>query len=160
MKSHSIYSRKGFTLIEVMVVIGILAIVAGMGMTFGFDAYRGYLFRAEHTGALHILSTARNRAVNNFDQKPHGIKFENDGYILFKGNTYNDADPANADYPKNQAFSVTGIDTVIFEQLSGNILLCTDTLGDPLDPCMVTFDGGGVRHANVTVHKSGGIIQN
>jgi len=161
MKSLNIFSHKnssGFTLIEVMIVIGIFAVIVGSGMVFSFDSYRGYLFRSEYTGVAHIISKARNQAVNNFSEDQHGVYFDdvNHKYVLFIGDAYDEDDGRNEDFPMSEAFNIDGITTIVFEQLTGNVdsgnSICDDS------PCEITFDGGGVRVRTLTINEVGGII--
>lgn len=147
--------------------MGILAIIAGMGLSFSFDSYRGYLFRAEYTGVTHVIAKARNHSVNNYNESPHGVYFDqaNNQYVYFVGDTYNSADPQNEIYPQNPAFTIdgpTGLGndfTIVFEQLSGGVDDAhSDCDGTPSDECLITFSGGGVRVQTVEINESGGII--
>jgi len=112
----------GFTLIEILVITGILTIFAGMSLIFTFDAYRGNLFRSELTAVTNILQKARNEAVNNVGQEPHGVHFEAGEYTLFSGDPYVSSDPENIDILSNSEVSVGPVPhTVIFDQLTGNV---------------------------------------
>jgi type IV pilus assembly protein PilE len=62
MNSASRKSAKGFTLIEVMVVVAIVAILAAVAL----PAYRDYILRGKITEATSLLSDLRLRAEKRF----------------------------------------------------------------------------------------------
>lgn len=153
--------KKGFTLMEILVVIGLLAVFATMGLSFSFDSYRGYLFRSEYTSAVNLLAQARNRAINNFNESSHGLAVLDTQYHLLKTNT---AVPYNATasstfqpFERNTALTFSGPTFITFEQVSGDLDVCEDEDGDPVDPCTITF-GYGLKTKSITINEVGGII--
>ncbi len=149
---RTIVGKKGFTLIEVLVVLGMMAIFATMGLVFSFDSYRGYLFRSEYTTTVNLLAKARNRAINNFNESNHGVAILDGEYRLFKTSDY---DPSDSDtyesFPRNNELTFDGPEEIIFEQLSGNLIEC-----DGEDPCTYTF-GYGLKTKSITINDMGGI---
>lgn len=152
MKSHNTSTRKtaGFTLIEILIVVGIFALLASIGMVFSFDSYRGYLFRSEHGQITQVIAKARNLAANNFNEAPHGVHFEDTTYTLFIGSSYDEDDDTNTVFERNTAIQITGPDEIVFEQLSGSLDSCDD------DPCTVSFSYGG-KTKDVTISDIGEI---
>ena len=154
MKSPNIFNvnTRGFTLIEILVVLGILAVIAGSGLAFTLDSYRGYLFRSEYTTVTHMLAKARSRAINNFNESAHGLKILGDQYVLFVGGDYATSDSDLQEiFPRNTALSVAGEDEIVFEQLTGNANDCDSP------SCTITF-GYGASVKNITINAQGGII--
>lgn len=148
----NIIGKKGFTLIEVLVVLGMLAIFATMGLVFSFDSYRGYLFRSEYTTTVNLLAKARNRAINNFNESNHGIAILDGEYRLFNTNEYDAGDPDTYEFfPRNNALTFDGPEEIIFQQLTGNLASC-----DGEDPCTYTF-GYGLKTKSITINDMGGI---
>ena len=76
---------RGFTLIEVVITVGLIAIIASLGMFLSFDFYRGFAFLSEQKTIISILQKARNSAMSNINEKPHGVHFEPSCYIVFEG---------------------------------------------------------------------------
>lgn len=146
------HTKRGFTLIEIMVVIGLLAVFATMGLAFSFDSYRGYLFRSEYTTTVNLLAKARNQAINNFSQSNHTVAILSGEYRIYATDSY-DEDDENTyrSFPRNNALTFSGPEEVTFEQLSGNVASC-----DSLDPCTITF-GYGLRTKSITINDVGGI---
>jgi prepilin-type N-terminal cleavage/methylation domain-containing protein len=155
MKSLSTYSHKprGFTMIEVLIVIGLISVLAGMGLMFSFDSYRGYLARSEQTQVVQMLAKSRNRAVNNFDQDQHGLKITDESVVMFSGNIYDEDDTANEDFPRNDAVVYEGATEIVFDQLSGNLEACDVP---PSEDCEIRMTYGGITR-KVTVNEFGGI---
>lgn len=120
----------GFTLIEVMIAMGILGLLLGMGLFLGMDFYRGYLFRYERNLTVSLLEKSRSRAIANIHQTSHGITFntETHEYIMFRGSSYNPSNPTNENIPANKAVEIIWPEPIIFEQLSGNCIPCSPTL--------------------------------
>lgn len=125
MKSLKISATKskgaGFTLIEILVLMAIITTFAGMGLFFTLDAYRGSLFRSEVSIIVNLLQKARNQAMNNVSQTPHGVRFELDEYILFHRDSYGSGDPADEEILANSVVLVTGPAEIVFDQLTGSV---------------------------------------
>ena len=117
---------EGFTLVEVLVVLGVLTFILGATVVFDMTGYRGDAFRAERTTLVTALQTARADALNNVQQSKHGVAINPDGfagYVLFAGDRYADADPVTRtmipmSYPVT--FGSTSPREVVFDQLSGD----------------------------------------
>src|SRR3989338_4178929 len=107
----SLQSKRGFTLVEIVVVFGLFLSI---------DFYRSYAFRAERDMLISVLQKARSQALNNIRETPHGVRLEDDSYILFQGSSY-----AAADHGFDQvvgaapSISHTGLSEIVFTQLSG-----------------------------------------
>lgn len=149
----------GFSLIEILVVMGLFALLMAMGVVFSLNSYQGYVFRTEYGNFTHVLAKARNFAVNNFDESQHGIHFELDAlpgsyeYTLFVGNTYVDGDPSNQTFALNRAIAVAAPDDIVFEQLSGNL---DETNSDCTAPCTITFTYAG-KNEVIEINEIGAI---
>lgn len=148
----NIVGKKGFTMIEILVVLGMLAIFATMGLVISFDSYRGYLFRSEYTTTVNLLTKARNRAINNFNESNHGVAILDGEYRIFNTDEYDSDDDSTYDsYSRNNALIFTGPTEIIFQQLTGNLASC-----DGEDPCTYTF-GYGLKTKSITINEVGGI---
>ncbi|MFZ2484646.1 MAG: hypothetical protein WAX80_01700 [Minisyncoccia bacterium] len=136
--STSLTTSKGFTLIEIFVVIGIVMVVVTTSMFIDFGSYRGDAFRGEQASLGISLQKARANALNNINQKKHGVAIRPggyDGYVIFEGDSY-----ATRDITKDEeveasygvTFSVSTPSEITFDQLSGNANYSGDiTMTDP-----------------------------
>lgn len=113
---------RGFTLIEIVVVMAIFTVLIGLGLFMSIDSYRGFAFRSEQDTIVSVLEKARSRAVNNYYQSPWGVCYLAPNYLIFKGSTCtavnSDAIPANAGVAAASNFATT-FPTVVFSQLAG-----------------------------------------
>ncbi len=127
MASHKISTAKGFTLIEMLIVIGLLTAVGSLSLFIDLNSYRGDAFRAEKNTIVTLLEKARADALNNINQDPHGLAlFPVDhphAYVLFSGTSYAASDPATREV-FNASYAITLASTspseIVFAQLSGN----------------------------------------
>jgi prepilin-type N-terminal cleavage/methylation domain-containing protein len=129
----------GFTMIEIAVVIGLLAIIASLSLFISTESYKGNNFRNERDLLVTSLQHARAQSINNVcvgncgtpaDGKPHGVHIVDDGnghisqYVVFQGITYNPTDPMNSIVDVkgkiSQILSHGGLTDIYFSQLSGN----------------------------------------
>lgn len=160
MRLHNIYSQnKAFTLIEVVIVIGLTTFIAGIGMVFSVSTYKSYLFNKEYKTVEYILSQARSQAMNNVDEKPHGIHFDHETYVLFAGPTYPSNPSSHETFAIHKEVQVSGSRDIVFEQLSGDILAC-DLVLSSAEPCFVSLtDNANDGHRmTVIINEYGGII--
>lgn len=76
---------RGFTLIEVLIVLGILVVALSFGLFVGMDAYRATAARSERDALVAVLARARSRALANIDQSSWGVCVDGSEYVLFSG---------------------------------------------------------------------------
>ncbi len=143
------FAKRGFTLIEVLIVLGILAIVVAFSLVASTSDYEASAFRAERTALLTLLETARADALNNVDETSHGLYITGSGYTLFEGASYATRDASrDQSVPASYAATVTGgTSEVVFAQLSAESSDTTITLTDPNRHLAYT----------ITVNKEGGV---
>ena len=117
----------GLTLIEVLVVMGILIFILSLGLFVSFDAYRGYIFRSERSVAVSVLEKARSRAVNNLYEMPHGVCYDDASraYVIFRGASCILGAANNETIPGSASVGVSGLavlSPVVFEQITGKLV--------------------------------------
>jgi|SRR3989338_9371384 len=116
---------RGITLLEILVAMGILVIVAVMiGSVFSNFSDSGKLIEA-HSGLIGVLRDARSRTLASESSSNYGVHFQSDMAVLFRGNTYNAADPANEAYVLSDRAEISaialsgGASNLIFTRLQG-----------------------------------------
>ncbi len=111
--------NKGFTLIEILVTMGIFAVLLSLGLLFGIDFYKAYAFNSERQLVVGILQKARSRSLANINQSAYGVCISGSNYIIFFGSVSCDPNnSANEVYSAHPGISNTGL-SVSFAQLSG-----------------------------------------
>lgn len=139
---------RGFTLVEIIVVLAIVTTLAAIGLTVGIDSYQRFLFRSDLHTAASLLQKARSSAINNIGETSHGVYFDNAGrdFVLFRGLSYATRN-VSFDLPveKSKTVTLTGPSEVVFSPLSGTTTGGTLTLAD------------GVINATIQINNEGGI---
>lgn len=144
-------SEIGFTLIEILVVLGIAAILAGLGLVFSLDFYRSYAFNSERDLVVGLLQKARARSMSNINRTSYGICLTSGNYILFSGALSCDSNnQANEFYPAHPSINNTGL-AVSFEQLRGKPTFYGNGSSS------VTLSYGSGRVANIFINPEGQI---
>lgn len=123
---------RGFTVIEILVTVSILAILMVI-IFLGYSSFRDRMsidvISNEVVGSLHL---ARNKTVSSVDSSSYGVHFENNQYVLFKGNVYNPGDINNIVYTLPAQVEIYAINLsggggeVLFNRINGT----TDSDGD------------------------------
>jgi len=110
----------GFTLIEILIVVGILSILVGLGLFIGNDFYRGYNLRLERSVMVSALQKARNQSMSNIGQSNHGVYLTNDGFTIFQGPSYAGRSTSSDQIIlSNLSVTHSGLNEIVFSQLSG-----------------------------------------
>jgi prepilin-type N-terminal cleavage/methylation domain-containing protein len=136
----------GFTLVEVIVVIGILSVLASFGGLITMDFYRSYAFNAERDTVIAILQKARSQSLANINNSAHGAHFGSGQYVIFQGSVYNSASSLNQNIPAGVGMTVSGPTDIVFAQLSGDV--------NPGGSLTLT---DGKRSAEITINSEGRI---
>lgn len=110
----------GFTLLEVIVTVVILAVVASIGLFVGADFYKSYVLASERDSLVSILRKARAGAMNNFLELPQGVFIDQDKFTIFKGLSYAGR---NSQYDeiifRFRAVDISGPAEVVFQPIRG-----------------------------------------
>jgi type IV fimbrial biogenesis protein FimT len=152
-------STKGFTLIEVLVVLSMLAIVAALAVFVSMDTYRGSSFRADRDLLVALLQHARAEAIHNIcagtsctNTSPaadttHGLYVGATTYTLFQGSSYALRTTAeDQNYSEDALVSRTGATEVVFQPLTGTVAA----------QATITLTGSG-KTSVITIEPSGRI---
>jgi len=132
----------GFTLMEILVVMALLAAVGSFALFVSADSYRGETFRSDRAALIAALQHARAMAMHGVcagdactEGAPHGVAIEPDRYVLFQGSKYAARDSReDLVIPADPAVSHEGLSEVVFADASGDAqeagdITLTDTAG-------------------------------
>jgi prepilin-type N-terminal cleavage/methylation domain-containing protein len=135
MQSHSTSSlnniRRGFTLIEIVIVVAILSMLMGVGLFMSMDSYRGALSRSERDTIVSLLLRARSRSMANIFNSSWGVCYVAPNYMLFRGTVCDPTATTNEALPAGKNVTITGLaqaSPVVFTQLSGSTVAATVTV--------------------------------
>jgi len=153
-------AQTGLTLLEVLIVIGILIFLTGLTALMSLDSYRGYSFRGQRDNVISVLQKARGQAMNNVclgappscsGGRPHGAHFSSEEYIIFQGASLDDT-PENASHDQviSADYQLTfnpATPEIVFKQLSG----------DATDPLNFTVSDEFGHSSDITINSEGRI---
>jgi prepilin-type N-terminal cleavage/methylation domain-containing protein len=152
--------RKGFTFIEILLVVGIGAIVFAFSAPLSLRLYRTQLLDEATSGIVNALQRAKHNAVLQKNDSDWGVKISNvnHNYVLFQGVSYDDR-IAEYDEVYNllSQIEVSGDwNEVVFSKLNGepNDIGTTTLTYSPHSTAIVIQEGGVI--SKVSVADSGG----
>ncbi|MFH1767251.1 MAG: type II secretion system protein [Patescibacteria group bacterium] len=132
-------NRKGFTIIELAIVIGILALILAIVGGFISSATARVNITDASTQVVDALRRAQWQTINGQDDADWSVHFTANQIILFKGIIYNPADPDNYITNIESPLTISGISLngggsdVIFDDEFGNSTTYgTITITDPV----------------------------
>ena len=111
----------GFSLLEIIIVIAIVAVVASFGASFSMNSISRSSLLSERDLLVSLLTQARAESLANVNESAHSVYIDTDSYVLYEGATYDVGNATNRVVPKVSSAAITGIDTVTFEQLTANV---------------------------------------
>lgn len=126
---------QGISLLEILLVIGILAILITLIVPVGIDFYKTQQLDSHTQGVLQTLRRAQLKAMAVEADSAFGVYFDNINkrYILFKGTTLDPADPFNEEFDLPTIITITSPFPEVFffkfegkPNKTGNITLNSD----------------------------------
>ncbi len=121
----------GLTLIEVLIVVGIIVVLLGAGAPVAYNFYYQAQFEAEYNLLFSILQQARNLAMANRNESAHGVYLESETFIVFQGSSFA-ARTASQDreFPRANSVTITGASEIVFTALGGETSSTTFSVSD------------------------------
>ena len=118
--------NRGFTLVEILVVIGVIGVIIAMGALMDLYAYKTDTLLSEESKIVAILQKARSRSMSNFFESAHGVCYIAPDYVIFReeeghcvdGESTNELISANDRIAEASDFD-TDFPTIVFIQLAG-----------------------------------------
>lgn len=121
--------RGGFTLIELIIVVGIFGIVVMIGLPVSWDFYLSYQIETERDNVVTLLREARNMSVINRNEMSHGLYFNGNNFVVFEGANYVGRIQAEDRIINRQTnVAISGPSEIVFAPLSGQTSASTYTL--------------------------------
>lgn len=113
-------SKRGFSLIEVIIVIAVLVVVSGFTLGVGSEFYNSRSLIAERDSLVALLRRARINAMNNTNQMDQGVFLGSSEYVIFQGNSYAGRNSAfDETFPRLGGVTIEGPTEVVFSALEG-----------------------------------------
>lgn len=113
--------KKGFTLIEVLLVIALGTVLTALALPVGFRFYQFQVADEAATGVLSALRNAESHARLGREGSSFGIKFLPASYVVFQGDTY-----ATRLVARDELFSlptdtdiISTADEIVFARVTG-----------------------------------------
>lgn len=151
----------GFTFVEVLIAVALLAIITSFGLFISFDFYKSYAFRSEKSTIVSVLQKARSQSLNNINQTRHGVHFQASPlqYVIFECSSTCVSYPgsSSSDIIIDSSYGISIAPPalpfdVVFDQLSGSCVSsnCSTT------PLVITANYGAKSY-NISVNNEGQI---
>lgn len=124
MKLQANEATLGFTLVEILVVVGLLALVSFLAIV-PFTSFRdAKSLDGAAEDALSLLHEAQTRTLSSDGASPYGVYFESDKITLFKGETFVVGAPDNKEISLHNRLTISAIAlaggaSAVFKRLTG-----------------------------------------
>ena len=124
--------KTGFTIVEIIVVLGILGILLVGTAPVAWEFYQGIDLKSEYQNYKAYLKLARANALANKNTSPHGVYFGEGGATIYQGANFAGRDQSKDQFfPKSVLVTVSGSSEINFTPLSGKSSDATVTLTNP-----------------------------
>ena len=127
MKSLEDYGSKakGFTLVELLMVLGILALLIVVSLPLTVNFYKTRQLDVHEQGIVQALRRAQLKAMSIERNSAFGVYLTSTQYVLFKGSSYAARDTSYDEvFDLSGNLSVSGLSEIVFSKLNGTT---TDT---------------------------------
>ncbi len=149
---------KGFTLIEILLTLGILAVVSTIGLVSLSNFNKDKALDAEVGKVLSLISKARSYTLSAREGSAYGVHFEEKRVVLFKGLTYSSGTATNQIQALNAEVKIAntslsgGGNEVLFSRLSGATTqsgtITLTSVRNSSQTKVITIVGTGIAYSN------------
>ncbi len=121
----AICNQKGLTLIEIIIAIGILALVSTIGVGVFSSFKKSSDLSSTADSALTMLIQARAKTLSAENEARHGVHFEGEKIVFYSGDVYGAGAPDNQEIPVPSTVELSSItlsgggNDVLFNKLNG-----------------------------------------
>lgn len=111
---------QGFTLLEILLVVGIIGVLIILTLPVGLDLYKNQQLEVNSRTILQTLRRAQLKAMSIESDANYGVYLSDESFILFKGSSYFGRDSQyDQVFDLPQAITISGMQEVVFTKLTG-----------------------------------------
>lgn len=111
---------KGFTLIEILLVLGLVSGLAALTMPIGLTFYRNQIVDENGRDIAAAIHRARSQAMSQKNDAPFGVALFPGSYVLFEGPSYASRNAANDEiFPLPGGLSLSGLTEIVYSKPGG-----------------------------------------
>ncbi len=119
LKAYKRFSR-GFSVIEMLIVIGIVMIIVGITAPVGFRYYQTQLLDESTCLVFDTLRRAQQNAMFQKNDNAFGVFFEENSFTLFDGSTFLTRDENEDEvFILSNNISLSGLQEIVFSRKHG-----------------------------------------
>lgn len=152
-----IYQKKGFTLVEILIVLSILGVIAGIVISGFYEYQKRNAIEFTAARVIGLLEHARNLTLASKSNDRYGVHFSSTEAVFFEGTTYSASGTENRSVTFGQGITMTGINLngggsdVVFDRLTGG----TSHYGTTT----LSITASTTQTIDIVIHKTGLIEQ-
>lgn len=136
---------EGFTIIETIIVLGILVTIFAIGTPATLNFYLNYELVTERDNLVSVLNHARSLSMTGEGDESHGVFFDDDGYTVFEGpNFAGRAVEFDREVSKADLIQITGPEELVFESFSGRAASSSFILTNGIRSFMINVNSEGL----------------
>jgi prepilin-type N-terminal cleavage/methylation domain-containing protein len=113
-------SKRGISLIEIVVVLGIIGLIASAGLITARENRSATTLKNARATILLALEQSRSKAQTGYGTKNHGIRIKSNLIETFEGNVYTSGSGITIPLPPQITTNHTNTD-IIFKRLRGSV---------------------------------------
>lgn len=147
-------TKKGFSILEVVLVVGILSIALGFSLLYTQTSQVRSDLNTQTTMLVSNLRLAQSNAISGHTSQPVGVHLSSSSYVLFLGDVYNPNSVSN--YTVNLPPTIT-IQNITLNG-GGNDIVFTVPDGDPLKSGSFTLRSDQINKSNTITISSLGTV--
>lgn len=138
-------AERGFTLIEIVLVVALIALIAGVGLQLPHLFSQSYARDADVFRLVTLFYRAETLAATGRDNAEWGVKIEGGRGVLFRGTSYDERDATADEFIDLESRSVVGsVSEIVFKRGSGV----------PSEPATISLQFGN-QNASIAVRAYG-----
>ena len=142
--------KKGFTLIEFMIVTALIIMFSGLTLPVGFNFYQESTLKDQARNLENSLRKAQAMAMTGRGESSAGVKIEEGQYRIFEGESYEKRrEEADIIIPFPIALLASGADEIVFRKSTG-----LPTFPEEKRSIIITF---GASSQEITINSQGKI---
>ena len=122
----TIYTKKitGFTAVEILVVLSIMALLSTIGMSAFISSRKSHALKNDRDTIVETLSQAHNQTLASKNASAYGVNFASSRITLFTGTTYSSSDSNNKIFDLTSGNSISTAlagngSNIIFNRITG-----------------------------------------